>query len=88
MIVTIKDKQKQLHRFREKGEYFKTLSTGLSTLDEIYRIVRGYPLFIGGAVHQGKSEFSLELAVSCAKLHNFKFAVYLGEAGLTEISIA
>ena len=88
MIVTIKDKQKQLNRFREKGEYFKTLSTGLSTLDEIYRIVRGYPLFIGGAVHQGKSEFTLELAVSCAKLHGFKFAVYLGEAGLTEISIA
>jgi hypothetical protein len=88
MIVTIKDRQKQLNKFREKGEYFKTLSTGLTSLDDIYRIVRGYPLFIGGAVHHGKSEFTLELAVSCAKLHGYKFAVYLGEAGLTEISMA
>lgn len=86
MIVQIKDKEKSLRGIRESGKVFDLLKTGLDCLDEIYRPVKGYPLFIGGSVHNGKSEFSLELCVSLAKNYGFKFACYLGEAGNVEIA--
>lgn len=86
MIVNISDISKNLRKIKEKGKYFDLFNTGLKSLDEIYQVVKGYPLFIGGNVHAGKSEFSLELCVSLAKNHGFKFACYLGEAGKPEIS--
>lgn len=86
MIVQIKDKERVLRNIMDTGKVFDLYTTGLTVLDEIYRPVRGYPLFIGGQVHHGKSEFSLELCVSLAKNHGFKFACYLGEAGNIEIA--
>ncbi len=86
MIVNYKDISGELRKIKDKGKYFELYPTGLQATDNIFQGVKGFPLFIGGQVHHGKSEFTLELAVSWAKFQGFKFAVYLGEAGKPEIS--
>lgn len=87
MIVRIEDRVKELDKIRESG-YFKGLSTGLSVLDSIYSIAKGYPLYIAGSPHAGKSEFGKELALSCSIHHKFKWFCYCGEDGSAEITIA
>ena len=87
MKVDLKNISNKLFEIRDKGTVFNLYYTGLDSLDEIYKAVKGYPLFIGGHVHHGKSEFALELAVSLSIHHGFKWCVYLGEAGKTEIAV-
>ena len=86
MVVRIEDRIQELNKIRESG-LFTSFTTGLESLDSIYRIVKGYPLFVAGAPHHGKSEFTLELAISSAIRHGFKWCCYLGESGKTEVSI-
>ena len=88
MIVRIEDKLKELQAISDKGRYFDLYDTGLSGLDEVYKAVKGYPVYIGGYPFSGKSEFATELAISLSIRHGFKWCVYLGEAGKTEIAIA
>lgn len=87
MIIRIEDRAKELTKIHSDGKYFDTLSTGLTSVDEIYKVVKGYPLFVAGHPHHGKSEFTLELAISLSINHGFVWAVYLGEAGKIEISM-
>ena len=87
MIVRIEDRIKQLDGIREEG-YFKGMKTGLTVLDSIYSIAKGYPLYIAGSPHAGKSEFGKELALSAAIHHHFKWFCYCGEDGSAEITIA
>lgn len=87
MIVRIEDRGTELDNIRENG-YFKGLHTGLPVLDSIYSIAKGYPLYIAGSPHSGKSEFTKELALSSAIHHKFKWFCYCGEDGSAEISIA
>lgn len=88
MIVKIEHKAKELYKIREKGYFYKTYKTGLQCLDEIYKPVKGFPLFVAGSPHHGKSEFTLELALSLCLNEKFKVCAYLGEAGNIEIAIA
>jgi len=46
-----------------------------------YNPVRGYPLFIAGSPHHGKSEFTKEIAVYMADRYNLLVAIYAGEDG-------
>ncbi len=86
MGVRISDKTKELRKIKTQGFYYKTYPTGLSGLDEIFKVVKGFPLYIGGQVHNGKSEFTLELAVSMSMQYGFVYCCYLGEAGTVEMA--
>ena len=61
------------------GEY-----SGFESLDSIYTAKKGYPLFIYGAPHSGKSQIAMQMAVNWADLHGWKGCVYLGENGSPE----
>lgn len=57
---------------------------GLVGLDDIVGFKKGFPVFIGGAPHAGKTEVGLEFLINLAIQKDFKFFCYLGEGGTTE----
>lgn len=76
----ISDLSSEMHQIRTqsvlRGRY-----CGLNALDEIYTAKKGYPLFIAGAPHSGKTEFLLELMMSWSELYGWKHCIFLGENG-------
>ena len=69
-----------VRRHRIKGG----VSTGFERLDPYFTVKRGFPLFIAGAPHHGKSQFVKQLLINLSKLHGYKHAIYLGEEGSLE----
>lgn len=57
---------------------------GLKSLDEIIGFKKGFPIFIGGAPHSGKTEIGLEWLVNLSIERGFKWFCYLGEGGSVE----
>jgi len=57
---------------------------GLSALDSIIGFKKGYPVFIGGAPHSGKTEIGLEWLVNLSIQKGYKHFCYLGEGGNVE----
>ncbi len=57
------------------------INTGIAILDEIMGFKKGYPVFIGGAPHCGKTEISLEFMLNLSVRDHFKWFVYCGEGG-------
>ncbi|RLI34891.1 hypothetical protein DRO66_08075 [Candidatus Bathyarchaeota archaeon] len=76
----ISDVQSKLNHLRnhgiQRGEY-----CGFEGLDEIYTAKKGYPLFIAGAPHSGKTEVTLELLMAWSEIYGWKHCVCLGENG-------
>ena len=62
--------------YTPRGQY-----CGFDGLFELFSLKRGYPLFIGGDAHSGKTEFALELLVSASELYGWKHFCYFGETG-------
>lgn len=60
------------------------VSTGFANLDEYMTVKRGFPLFVAGAPHHGKTQFIKQLLVNLSRLHGWKHCVYLGEDGSIE----
>jgi len=60
------------------------VSTGFERLDPFFTVKRGFPLFIAGAPHHGKSQFVKQLLVNLSKIHGYRHAIYLGEEGSIE----
>lgn len=60
------------------------VSTGFDTLDEYMTIKPGFPLFVAGAPHHGKTQFIKQLLVNLSRLHDWKHCIYLGEDGSVE----
>ena len=56
-------------------------STGFEQLDQLFTARRGFPLFVAGAPHHGKSIFVKQLAVNWARLHGWRILLYMGEEG-------
>lgn len=54
-------------------------STGIQTLDEIYRIMDGMVTIVSGVTNYGKSEFMDEIVRLQIELHSAKFAFYTPE---------
>jgi len=80
-------------RLHEKLETVKKVSEvgntdvircGLKSLDEIIGFKKGYPVFIGGAPHSGKTEIGLEWLVNLSIERGYKWFCYLGEGGSVE----
>lgn len=59
-------------------------STGYSCIDEIFTLKKGYPLFIAGAPHHGKSQFTKQLLVNTSYAYGWKHLIYCGEDGTVE----
>ena len=60
----------------QKGEY-----SGFESLDEIFSIKKGYPLFIAGAPHSGKSEFLFEILINTTLNMKWKHFIVSPESG-------
>lgn len=58
--------------------------TGLSSLNEIFKLKKGYPIFIGGAPFSGKTEFAFEIMMNTSILYGWKHFIYCGEGGNVE----
>jgi hypothetical protein len=71
---------KQVSEIGNKDVY----SIGINVLDGMIGVKKGYPVFIGGAPHSGKTEFSLEILINLSIERNYKWFCYLGEGGTTE----
>lgn len=74
------DIQKESNLYRENGNE-KGISSGWKTLDEILTFKKGYPVYIAGAPHSGKTEWTLELMLSLSVNQGYKWFVYSGEIG-------
>ncbi len=59
-----------------RGEY-----SGFESLDRIYSAKKGYPLFVAGAPHSGKSQLVLQMMVNWAQDLGWKGLIYMGEEG-------
>jgi len=57
---------------------------GIVSLNEIVGIKKGYPIFLGGAPHAGKTEFGKQMMMNLAQKFNWKWFCYLGEEGTIE----
>lgn len=87
MIYRAIEKQEEVSFIRESG-HLKGLSTGFPSLDEIYTLKKGYPLFIAGSPHHGKTEFVFDLLINTSKMYGWKHFIYAGETGNVEDVIA
>ena len=55
--------------------------TGIEELDTLFIPRKGYPLFIAGAPHHGKSLFVKWLLVEWSERYGWKHFIYMGEEG-------
>ena len=60
------------------------IKCGLASLDEIVGLKKGFPVFIGGAPHAGKTEFGMEILLNLSITKKYKWFCYLGEGGTIE----
>ena len=72
-----------LKTYSEQG-HKDTKSSGLSSLDSIFMLKKGYPMFIGGAPYSGKTEFAFEIQMNTSILYGWKHFIYCGEGGNVE----
>jgi hypothetical protein len=79
----LESKLKEIQRFAEHG-LDDLRSVGIASLEGWLSVKKGYPIFIGGAPHSGKTEFTFELLVNWSKLYKWKHFVYCGEGGNIE----
>lgn len=82
-VHKISNKVSELQELRSNGRTWG-ISTGLAPLDEIYSIKIGYPLFIAGSPHAGKTELIMEIMVNTMVLYGWIWCCYFGEGGELE----
>lgn len=80
-------KTSELQDLRNNG-WVRGLDTGFEPLDAICSLKKGYPIFIAGAPHHGKTEFTIEMLLNTSVLHGWNHFLYLGENGEVEEVIA
>lgn len=83
----VHQKSSELNELRQNG-CVRGENTGFKPLDEICSLKKGYPIFIAGAPHHGKTEVTIEMLLNTSVLHGWKHFVYLGENGEIEEVIA
>ena len=83
----VRNKTNELNNLRQNG-WVRGEDTGFKPLDEICSLKKGYPLFVAGAPHHGKTEVVLETLLNMSVLKGWKHFVYLGENGEIEEIIA
>lgn len=83
----VRQKTSQLTELRQKA-VTRGENTGFEPLDKILSLKKGYPLFVAGAPHSGKTELIIEILLNTSVLYGWKHFVYLGENGEIEEVIA
>lgn len=86
-LVRPMSRLEELAAVRAAGS-LKGASTGFQGLDHLFTAKRGFPLFVAGAPHHGKSIFVKQMAVNWAKLHGWRVLLYMGEEGSANDLIA
>lgn len=79
-FYTVKDRTKELNELYERG-FEKGTEIGWTPVDKILTLKKGYPWFVAGAPHSGKSEFILEAMVLLSLNKKWKWFIYMGESG-------
>lgn len=80
LIKTIHDLKPKLYELRNEVRE-KACETGIQELDDLYIPRKGYPLFIAGAPHHGKSLFVKWLLIEWSERYGWKHFIYMGEEG-------
>ncbi len=80
---TLSQKIQQVKIVAEVGNK-DVIRCGIESLNEIIGFKKGFPVFVGGAPHAGKTEFGLECLLNLSIQKGFKWFCYLGEGGTTE----
>lgn len=70
----------ELNQLRDEGVSRGELC-GLASLDDLFTLKKGYPLFIAGAPYSGKTEFVLEILLNSSILYGWNHFLYIGEGG-------
>jgi hypothetical protein len=83
----VEHKSGELQDLRING-WVRGENTGFAPLDEICSLKKGYPFFVAGAPHSGKTELIIEILLNTSVLHGWKHFIYLGENGEVEEVIA
>lgn len=73
-------KRDEIRRISEIGNS-DVVRCGLCSLNETVGFKKGYPVFIGGAPHSGKTEIGLEWLLNLSITKGWKHFCYLGEGG-------
>lgn len=81
------DRTEELMTLRDNS-IERGLFPGFECLWEIFSLKLGYPLFISGSPHHGKTEFVLDLLIFTSEFYDWKHFVYLGETGNVDEIIA
>ena len=79
----LENKRNEIRLFAENG-LKDVVSTGLSCLDPMFMLKKGYPLFIAGAEGEGKTEFLFEILINTSITQKWKHFIYCGEGGNVE----
>lgn len=83
----VRDKMPELSDLRNFS-VTRGVNTGFEPLDAIMSLKKGYPLFVAGAPHSGKTELIVEILLNTSVLYGWKHFIYLGENGEIEEVIA
>ncbi|MES2592375.1 MAG: hypothetical protein V4608_10850 [Bacteroidota bacterium] len=79
----LQNKITELKEFSEKG-LTDLKTTGISCLDPLWMLKKGYPIFIAGNPGAGKTEFCFEVLVNTSIMYGWKHFIYCGEGGNIE----
>jgi hypothetical protein len=79
----LENKINELKHFAEHG-LSDVKQTGLASLNGFVGLKKGYPVFIAGSPHAGKTEFTFEMLMNTSILYGWKHFIYCGEGGNIE----
>lgn len=79
----LSEKIQDVRRISEIGNS-DVVRCGLCSLNDTVGFKKGYPVFIGGAPHSGKTEIGLEWLLNLSITKGWKHFCYLGEGGSPE----
>lgn len=79
-MINFTELSADLTKYRQHGVK-GILSTGSWQLDNHVKLLKGYPWFIGGQPHSGKTEVAMELLLKWSKLYGWRHYCYFGEGG-------
>lgn len=82
-IFNPEDRSASVFSLRANG-VTKGKTTGFESLDKIFTIKKGFPLFVAGAPHHGKSQVVKQLLVNLSEIHGWRHCLYAGEDGTVE----
>lgn len=79
-IVKPMDRFASVQKIRETGSQ-RGVGTGFRDLDKLWTMKKGFPLFVAGAPHHGKSIFVKQMVINAAIQHGWRVLLFMAEEG-------